>query len=384
MRLLFTALGAHGHLFPLMPLAVAAREAGHHVVFATAVDFRATLEKAGLEPATAGLTIGEAFASQFPDFTPGLARRELPPEELAATVGNVFGRVMPERFAADLRALFEQHRPDLVVYEVGNPGGAFAAKTAGIPAVGHGFGRVSTGGLMTAIDRSMREYADELGITEEGPAWGTPFVDICPPSVQSPEFLARTHRLPLRPVGWSDSGDLPSGVVDRDRSRPLVYLTLGTSPMSQAGVLTSAITGLSGLDADVLVATGPSLDPAVLGEVPPNVRLEAWVAQSALLPHVDLVVHHGGSGTTLGAFSAGAPQLVLPQGADQFANAEAVLASGTGARLLDDELTAESVHETAARLLTDPTVADAVRGVAAEVAAMPSPAEVAGQLPQYA
>ncbi|SEP51874.1 glycosyltransferase, MGT family [Amycolatopsis saalfeldensis] len=379
--MLFTALGAHGHLYPLMPLAVAAREAGHQVVFATADDFRATLEKAGLEPAKAGLTIGEAFASQFPGFTPGLARRELPPQELAATIGRVFGRVMPEQFATDLRALFEQHRPDLVVYEVGNPGGLFAAKSAGIPAVGHGFGRVSSDGLMAEIDRSVREYAGELGITEEGPAWGTPFVDICPPSAQSPEFLASAHRVPLRPVGWSDSGDLPDGVTDR--SRPLVYLTLGTSPMSQAGVLAAAITGLSGLNADVLVATGPSLDPAALGEVPPNVRLEAWVPQSALLPHVDLVVHHGGSGTTLGAFSAGAPQLVLPQGADQFANAEMVLASGVGARLLGEEATAESVHETAVRLLGDSTVADAVRGLAAEVAAMPSPAEVAAQLPQY-
>ncbi|WP_329071448.1 glycosyltransferase [Amycolatopsis sp. NBC_01480] len=381
MRLLFTALGAHGHLFPLMPLAAAAREAGHHVVFATANDFRPTLEKAGLEPATAGLTIGEAFAAQFPGFEPGLARRELPPEELAATIGRVFGRVMPERFATDLRGLFEQHRPDLVVYEVGNPGGLFAAKTAGIPAIGHGFGRVSSDGLMADIDRSMREYADELGITEEGPAWGTPFVDICPPSVQAPEFLASAHRVPLRPVGWSDSGELPDGVADH--SRPLVYLTLGTTPMSKQGVLASAIAGLSGLDADVLVATGPSLDPASLGEVPPNVRLAAWVPQSALLPHVDLVVHHGGSGTTLGAFAAGAPQLVLPQGADQFANAEMVLSAGVGTRLLGDEVTAESVHSDAARLLSDSAVADAVRGLADEVAGMPSPAEVAAQLPQY-
>ncbi|WP_442874839.1 glycosyltransferase [Amycolatopsis sp. NBC_00345] len=373
--MLFTALGAHGHLYPLMPLAVAAREAGHHVVFATAEDFHATLGKAGFEPAKAGLTIGEAFATQISG-DPRQAREEAPPEVLNALIGKVFGRVMPDAFAADLRALFEQNRPDLVVYEFGNAGGAFAAMTAGIPAVGHGFGRVSRDGQMIEIERVMQEHAAELGITDDRPSWGNPVVDICPPSVQAPDFLARARRLPLRPVGWSDAGDLPDGVADRDRGRPLVYLTLGTSPMSQAAVFTSAITGLSGLDADVLVATGPSLDPASLGEVPPNVRLESWVAQSALLPHVDLVVHHGGSGTTLGAFSAGAPQLVLPQGADQFTNAEAVLASGTGTRLLGDEVTAESVHETAARLLTDSTVADAVRGVAAEVAGMPSPAEV--------
>ncbi|MFI5606239.1 glycosyltransferase [Amycolatopsis sp. NPDC051903] len=384
MRLVFTSLASHGHLYPLMPLAVAARAAGHHVVFATAEDFHPVLEKAGLEPAKAGLTIYEAFASQFSG-NPGQRRLEVPEEVLNETIGRVFGRVLPERFVADLGALFEQDRPDLVVYEVGNSGGAFAAMKAGIPAMGHGFGRVSADGLMMEIRGELDDYATELGITGgDRPSWGNPFVDICPPSVQSPEFVARARRLPLRPVGWSEPADLPAGVANRDRSRPLVYLTLGTTPMSQAHLLTSAITGLAALDADVLVATGPSVDVAALGEVPANVRLEAWVPQSELLPHVDLVVHHGGSGTTMGAFSAGAPQLVLPQGADQFTNAEAVVTAGAGERLLGDEVTAEAVGEKARRLLTDPAVADAVRALAAEVAGMPSPEEVAAQLPDYA
>lgn len=36
-----------------------------------------------------------------------------------------------------------------------------------------------------------------------------------------------------------------------------------------------------------------------------------WVPQAELLPHVDVLIHHGGSGTTLGALSVGAPQLIL-------------------------------------------------------------------------
>lgn len=379
---MFTSLASHGHLYPLIPLAVAARAAGHEVAFATAEDFHPVLDKAGLRPVKAGLTIYQAFASQYAG-DPAQRRREASDEEMNEVIDRVFGRVLPERFVADLGALFERERPDLVVYEVGNSGGAFAAMKAGIPAMGHGFGRVSKDGLMTEIRGALDDYAAELGITGgDRPSWGNPFVDICPPSVQSPEFVARARRLPLRPVGWSEPGDLPAGVVDRQR--PLVYLTLGTTPMSQAHILTSAITGLAALDADVLVATGPSVDVASLGEVPANVRLEAWVPQSELLPHVDLVVHHGGSGTTMGAFSAGVPQLVLPQGADQFTNAEAVAAAGVGERLLGAAVTAEAVREGARRLLADSAVADAVREVAAEVAAMPSPDEVAAQLPGYA
>jgi UDP:flavonoid glycosyltransferase YjiC (YdhE family) len=250
--------------------------------------------------------------------------------------------------------------------------------------VAHGFGRVSSDDPMALkIRDAIRAHGAGLGI-EVGSdlSFGGPFIDICPESVQEPGFMARTRRLPLRPVGWSEPGELPPGVLD-DRSRPLVYLTLGTA-MGHPGVLTEAIAGLSGLDVDVLVATGPSLADGVLGEVPPNVRIEPWVPQAALLPHVDLVVHHGGSGTTLGAFGAGLPQLLLPQGADQFSNAEMVVTAGVGDRLLGTEVTADAVAAKARHLLTDTSVRDATQALAAEVAAMPSPAEVAAQLPTLA
>lgn len=386
MRLLFTSLGSFGHTFPLVPLAVAARDAGHDVVFATSEDFLPQLTKAGLETAAAGLAIKDAFGRAFAESGPPGPRRppgEIPPEVLGPIVAKVFGELMPQRFVADLLPLFEHVRPDLVVSEAGNSGGAFAAMKAGLPVVAHGFGRVSSDDpMVTKIRDAIRSHAAELGITVgEDLAFGGPFIDICPESVQDPGFLARATRVPLRPVGWSEPGELPAGVLER--SRPLVYLTLGTA-MGHAGVLGAAIAGLSGLDVDVLVATGPTVDPAALGEVPANVRLEAWVPQAALLPHVDLVVHHGGSGTTLGAFGAGLPQLLLPQGADQFSNADAVVAAGVGSRLLAADVTADAVAETARTLLTDTSVRDATRQLAAEVAAMPSPADVAARLPTFA
>lgn len=386
MRLLFTSLGSFGHTFPLVPLAVAARDAGHDVVFATSEDFLPQLTKAGLESAAAGLAIKDAFGRAFAEAGPAGPRRppgEIPPEVLGPIVAKVFGELMPKRFLDDLLPLFEHFRPDLVVSEAGNSGGTFAAMKAGIPVVAHGFGRVSSEDpMVTRIRDAIRAHGAALGIeVGEDLSFAGPFIDICPESVQEPGFLARARRVPLRPVGWSEPGELPAGVLDK--ARPLVYLTLGTA-MGHAGVLGAAIAGLSGLDADVLVATGPTVDPAVLGEVPANVRLEAWVPQSELLPHVDLVVHHGGSGTTLGAFGAGLPQLLLPQGADQFSNADAVRAAGVGDRLLAADVTAEAVAAKARTLLTDTSVADATRALAAEVAAMPSPAEVAARLPTLA
>ena len=55
----------------------------------------------------------------------------------------------------------------------------------------------------------------------------------------------------------------------------------------------------------------------LLGAQPAHVRAERFVPQSEELPHCDLVISHGGSGSVLGALAHGLPQLLLPLGADQ-------------------------------------------------------------------
>jgi len=48
----------------------------------------------------------------------------------------------------------------------------------------------------------------------------------------------------------------------------------------------------------VVVAAG-RVRPDQFDDLPDNVVLHTWVPQADLLPHVDVVVHHGGSGTIL-------------------------------------------------------------------------------------
>jgi MGT family glycosyltransferase len=201
--------------------------------------------------------------------------------------------------------------------------------------------------------------------------------------LQDKEFVATEDRIELRPVPYSAPAALPAW-VSRRTSRPLIYLTLGTA-FGTPELLTTAIEGLARLDARVVVAAG-RVPPDQLGEVPDNITVQPWVAQANLLPHVDVVVHHGGSGTTLGALTVGAPQLVLPQGADQFANADAVSAAGAGLLLLPDELSANAIAEHTQKLLPHHRYAghrDAARAIAQEIARMPSPDQVAHRLPEY-
>jgi len=328
MRVLFASLASIGHTYPLIPLAIAARDAGHEVHFAVGDAVHEPLAANGLRP-----------------FRPADAFYEIYPEDLEPELARL--------------------KPDLVVHEWGLPGAAVAAHRAGIPGLWHGFGRMIPAGI--GFDPPTRNA--------EAP--GRPHVDICPPSLQDPDFLAEP-RIPLRPVPFSPpSAPLTWG------GQQVVYLTLGTA-FGTAELLTTAIRGLAALDVHVVVATG-RIRPEELGAVPSNVTVRAWVSQADLLPDVDVVVHHGGSGTTLGALAVGAPQLLLPQGADQFANAEAVVSAGAGLRLLGDEASAEAIADQVRALLPHSRNAhrDAARVLAEEIAAMPSPEDVARRLPDF-
>ncbi|MEU5959777.1 glycosyltransferase [Micromonospora parva] len=335
MRVLFASLASVGHTYPLIPLAIAARDAGHEVHFAAGTEVHAPLAALGLRP-----------------FRPGDAFYEVYAEDLAPELARL--------------------RPDLVVHEWGLPGAAVAAHRAGIPGLWHGFGRMFPEGIGLELPTRNAEVV------------GRPHLDIWPPSLQDRDFLATERRIELRPVAFSTPAPLPER-VSRRTSRPLIYLTLGTA-FGTPELLRTVVAGLAALDAQVVVAAG-RVPVEQLGEIPDQVSVHRWVSQAELLPMVDVVVHHGGSGTTLGALAAGVPQVLLPQGADQFANAEVLAAAGLGLRLLPGELDAAAVAEQVHRLLPLHGTAaprDAARAVAEEIAAMPSPAAVAQLLPEYA
>ncbi|MBW4721319.1 glycosyltransferase [Saccharothrix obliqua] len=380
MKILFSSLGSHGHTYPLLPLAIAARERGDDVVFGTSADFAPAVERHGIRHFTTGLAIRQAFIETLggdPDTTP----TDVTPDVIV----ELFGTVLPRRIYDDTTALLADWRPDLVVHEIGAPGAGIAARVAGIPALCHGFGRMWEPEHMPIDPTAKLPLAEELGIElpASNPAGlGNPFIDVCPPSVQNKQFLAEHDTIPLRPVPFSEPGELPSWVTAHEQ--PLIYLTLGTA-FGDARVLRAAIDGLATVKgARVLVAAGPSVEVDALAGVPENVTVLPWVPQAELMPHVDLLVHHGGSGTTMGGFGVGVPQLVLPQGADQYSNAAVVAEHGLGRQLRGDEVTAGTVAEQARALLADEEVRAAGRAMAAEVAAMPSPADVAARLSDYA
>jgi UDP:flavonoid glycosyltransferase YjiC (YdhE family) len=157
--------------------------------------------------------------------------------------------------------------------------------------------------------------------------------------------------------------------------RPLVYVTFGSAvPQSDffPRIYREAIDAVAPLPIRVLVTVGRDRDPAELGPLPPNVRVERWVPQADLMPHVAAMVCHGGSGTVTMGLAGGVPMAVVPLFADQPWNAERVDAVGAGIALGGGpEAAIAGLRQAVVRLLGDPSYRSSAQRVAAEMRALP-------------
>ncbi len=296
----------------------------------------------------------------------------------------MFGDTTADLMSATLIPTFQQMRPDLVVYEAMNAGAGVAAGALGIPAAAYAIGLATFAvGMIhaAAVGYHADRWADHgRRAPSDAPLLAAALLDPGPPSIGQGGRATTVPTVPIRPVAFSEStAQLPDWLT-APRTRPRVYLTLGTVASGAVEVLNRAVSEIAPLHVDLLVAVGPEGDPATLDAVPGNVHVERFVAQAEVLPRVDIVVHHGGTGTVLGTFAAGLPQLILPQGADQFHNSRRLADVGAGRALLNDQQLPGEI----ARAVTEMLAGSSERQVAIrlrdEIHALPTPAEIVPEL----
>jgi UDP:flavonoid glycosyltransferase YjiC (YdhE family) len=375
LRLLFTFAGGTGHFLPLVPLARAAEAAGHAVAFAGQEGMVATVEETGF----AAFDTGGGTLLRATERTPLLPLD--PRREERAVRETYAGRVARSR-AGTVLALSDGWRPDVLVCEEVDFGAVIAAERRGLPYAS--FLSIASGSFDWAALAAapLNELRAEHGLAPD-PGLEmlrrhlvlSPF----PASFRDPRFpLPRTTQL-VRPA----SPEAERAFEDRDG--PLVYFTLGTIFNLESGDLFERVlAGLRELPATVVVTTGREVDPAALGPKPPNVHVEGYVPQAALLPRCDLVVSHGGSGSVIGALAHGVPLVLLPMGADQPFNAARCEALGVAAVLDAVQATPADVRDAAARVLGEQSYRDAAGRLRDEIAAMPPPAEAVSLLDRLA
>lgn len=387
MRALFSCVPGFGHFHPMVPLARAMQAGGHEVAFATAERFcRGVVEPAGFRAFPAGLSplevgrrmTGPASGPGGPASGPGGPAPG--PEEGWRLGARMFAGVAGPPKAADLTRVIAGWRPHLVVHDSFDFGAPVAAAAAGLPWAAHSFGALQPAPLWERAEALLAPTWRERGMepAERGGIFRHLYLDICPPSLQSPAITEVASARLLRPVPFdAPRGEqLPAWVAELDPRRPTLYVTLGTVFNTTPGrfeAILAALAGPASPALNVVATVGPGRHPAEVGPQPDHVHVEAYLPQSLLLPHCHAVVCHGGSGTTLAALAHGLPLLVLPQGADQRRNGERCAALGAGAVLEASDLGPEALGATVSDLLSRPGYRQAAGLVAAEIAGMPDP-----------
>jgi UDP:flavonoid glycosyltransferase YjiC (YdhE family) len=374
MRILFTFAGGTGHFLPMAPIAHAAELAGHTVAVAHRDD-----------PLVADTVRAEGFAS-FPidaarRLHPGIsALHDLDREVAESYARDSFATSIAPQRVPGIIELIRTWQPDLVVRDEMDYGSAIATETTGLPratvlVIAAG-GMVRADLLAEPLDVLRAQYA-----LPPDPALRRLHGDL----VLSPlpvRFRDPANPLPpqahsLRSISPAPPAETePDEASTRVEGRPNVFFTLGTEFNTQSGDLFQRVlVALRELEINLDVTVGRQLDPARFGPQPAHVQLRQFVPQSLLLPHCDLVVSHGGSGSVTGALEHGVPLVLLPLGADQLHNAQRCAALGVGVTVDAAHATPDQIRAAARRVLTEPAYRSAAEQFSAENALRPDATE---------
>ncbi|MEU3519879.1 glycosyltransferase [Streptomyces sp. NPDC006654] len=372
MRILFSSTPAHGHLMPLLPLARAFRDRGDDVAVLTSAAFGPMLDAERLPLLAVG--------PEMPDLLAEGARRagvDDPTVPDPAVVAEVFAGARIDLSADAAIAAAREFRPDVIVAEATDYVGPFVAAALQVPYAKHAFGPLIPAEFTEVLDAVAERVYKERGLAVPVPAW---YVDPCPEVLQGPGWQPPQGRLPLRAEahrGPAATDGPATPAAPADRTRPKALLSFGTHFAAPA-LLRPIVDSLAPL-ADLVVTLGLTATAADYGDGLDHVEFVGFTPLAELLDGVDLVVTHGGAGTTLGTLSRGLPMVVVPQGADQFLQAGAIAAARLGTAVLPPAAP-EAVAQAVTEVLGNAEYRDNARRTAEQIAAMPSPREVADQL----
>ncbi|MFF5808511.1 glycosyltransferase [Streptomyces sp. NPDC012746] len=389
MRVLLMAYGSRGDIEPMAGLAVRLRTLGAEVRVCAPPDFAELLNGFGLPLVPLGPSVREMTTGAVTGAKP------MPPQSMPQRAARVFASTY-ESLAAVAEGF------DAVVATGLIPAAAAAravAEKLGLPYVfvsyfptylpsphhpplvwtrPHPADVTDNRALWDLNAEQMNELFRE-GINTHRASVGLPPVD----DVRGHVFTDRPWLAADPTLGpWQEPADLDvvqTGAWIRPDDRPLpaeleafleagappVYVGFGSMPVRDAeAVARAAVEAVRAQGRRVLLSRGWA-DLAVTGDQADCFAV-GEVNQQALFGRVAAVVHHGGAGTTTTAARAGAPQVVVPQMADQPYWAGRVAELGIGAAHDGPTLTAESLSAALSTALTPATRARAAT-VAAEI-----------------
>ncbi len=369
MRFLFTSIRGQGHTRPLLPFARGLSGRGHEVRVASPEDTRPMTDKAGLTLAPFDRMRDEEIQAQW------TGRQHLEPDEMARVgIQEMFANKTARAAIPKLTDTLVGWRPDVVIRDSAEFAAFVLCEKLGIPHARVGVHNcVVEASILHLAEEPVDALLSDLGAARQKGSglWSEPAFSMFPAGFDG-EAEHGADNPPMR-VKVAGSTDAPETDWKRQTDLPLVYMSFGTVAGGDLfgfhEVYEMAVQAAAGLEAEVLLTTGPNIDPASLGTPPDNMVIRSFVPQAAVLKEASAVMHHCGSGTLLGAFEAGVPMVVVPLFADQPWNAERVEAAGLGLAVTDRS--AEAMRDALRAVLGDNRMAERNRRIAEEMASLP-------------
>jgi len=166
-----------------------------------------------------------------------------------------------------------------------------------------------------------------------------------------------------------------------EEGAPAVLVSLSTFRFpGMAECLQRLLDATAGLDARVVVTTGPAVDPASLRPAA-NQEVHRFVPHADVMPQMSLVVGHGGHGTTMQALAHDLPLVVMPMHPmlDQPMVGRSVEEAGAG-RVVSKKATVDELATVIAGLLADGPHREAAARLGAAIRAMPGATNAADRV----
>lgn len=377
---------ARGHLYPMMDVALALREAGHRVVVQTLADERDTVTGQGLDhrpisPAIETLPLDDHTGSN-------------PIAQLRHTLACWQARAPYE--VDDLTSAERELAPDLLVVDANSWGAAAYADgrqrpwamflpyclpvpSRDAPAFGPGFPPPTNildrlrdrivWAVQNAAGRSAVSHLNRLR-SQVGAAPVRSVsqlyqrADVLLYRTAEPfEYPRRDWPANVRAIGpglWAPPGQAPDWLADLPHPRVLV--TVSTEFQDDGSIIHTALAGLADQPGSVIVTTS-AVDPDTFDAPSDRVRITRTLPHAAIIPLMDVVVTHGGMGTVQRSLAAGVPVCVVPWGRDQKESGRRVKEAGAGTMLPRGRLTPDRLRAAVAEARTrTPGAEDVAQG----------------------
>ncbi|MBQ1090429.1 macrolide-inactivating glycosyltransferase [Streptomyces sp. B93] len=369
------SIAAHGHVNPSLEVIRELVARGHRVTYAIPPAFAEKVAETGAEVRTWHSTL------------PG---PDADPEAWGSTLLDNVEPFLDDAIQAlpQLIEAYEGDRPDLVLHDIASYPARVLAHRWGVPAISLSPNLVAWDGYEQEVAEPMWEEPKK---TERGQAYYARFQSWLEENgiTQHPDpFVGRPARsLVLIPKALQPHADRVDesvhtfvGACQGDRAaegdwrRPagaekVVLVSLGSAFTKQPAFYRTCVRAFGDLPGwHTVLQVGRHVDPAELGELPPNVEVHAWVPQLAVLREADLFVTHAGAGGSQEGLATATPMIAVPQAVDQFGNADMLQGLGVARHLPMEDTTVDGLREAALALVEDPEVAHRLKGIQAEMA----------------